>query len=84
MEESKSESVIINACSTDDIESEIVCISVNMSEVKDATNETKDEETSVKDNSVINTLSYFEIFKCGKIFVNNIYATYERACMETL
>ena len=43
--------------------------------------ETKDEEPSVTDNSVINISSYFELFECSKNFLNNLDATYERACM---
>ena len=45
-------------------------------------NETKDEELSVTDNSVINTPSYFKIFKCGKNFLNNLNAMYKQACIE--
>ena len=36
-----------------------VHISVNTREIKDAKNETKDEEPSVTDNSVINAPRYF-------------------------
>ena len=46
-------------------------------------NEMRDEEPSFTDNSVINALSYFKIFECGKNFLNNLDATYEQACMET-
>ena len=46
-------------------------------------NKTKDEEPSVIDNSVINAPSYFKLFGCGKNFLNNLDATYERACMTT-
>ena len=46
-------------------------------------NKTNDEEPLVIDNSVINAPSYFEIFECGKNFLNNLDATYEQACMET-
>ena len=84
MEERKPESVIINACYTNESESKSVNISVNTSEVKYAMNETKYEEHSVTDNSGINMLSYFELFECGRNFLNNIYATYEQACVETL
>ena len=84
MDESKSESAIINACSLDESESKRVYISVNTSEVKYAMNETKDEEPSVTDNSVINAPSYLKIFECIKNFLKNLDATYEQACMETL
>ena len=47
-------------------------------------NETKDEEPSVTDNSVINAPSYFKLFECGKKLLNNIDATYEQACMANL
>ena len=43
-----------------------------MSEVKYTKNETKDEEPLVMDNSVINALSYFKIFKCSKNFLKNL------------
>ena len=63
MDESKSESAIINACSLDESESKRVYISVNTSEVKHAMNEIKDEEPSVTDNSFINAPSYFKLFE---------------------
>ena len=56
--------VNFNTCSMDEIESKIVHemdISVNMNKVKD----TKDEETSVTDNSkieVIKAMGYFKLF----------------------
>ena len=43
-----------------------------MSEFKDTNNETKDEEPSVTDNSVINTPSCFKLFDCGKNFLKKI------------
>ena len=52
--------------------------SVNMSEVKDAKNETKYEKPSDTDNSVINVLSYFKLFKCGKKILKKLDATSER------
>ena len=51
--------VVVNACSLEKSESKIVHISVNVREVEDAINGTKDEEPSVTDNSVINAPSYF-------------------------
>ena len=62
----KPKRVIDNACYLDGRESKTVHISINTSEVKDATNETKDEEPLVIDNSVINAPIYIKIFKCGK------------------
>ena len=54
-------------------------ISVNMSDVKYATNETKDEEHFVTDNSVVNAPSYVNLLKCGKNLLKNIDDMYERA-----
>ena len=50
MDESKSRSVIINACSMEKSVSKMVHISVNTIKGKGAINETKDEEPSVTDN----------------------------------
>ena len=61
-DKSESNRVIINACSSDEIERKNVHISINTGEVKDAMNETKDEEPSVKNNSVINAPIYFKLF----------------------
>ena len=62
MGESNSKRVITNTCSSDKSESKIVNKSINTSEVKDAMNETKYEEPSVTDNSVINAPRYFKLF----------------------
>ena len=35
------------------------------------------------DNPVINELRYFNLFECGKNFLNKIDATCEYVCMET-
>ena len=83
MDESESEIVIVNEISTEDSESKIVHKIINTNELKDAIYETEDEERSVKDNSVINETIYFNLFECGKIFLNNLDAKFERACMET-
>ena len=83
MDKSKSERVIINKCSLDDSESKSVHISVNMSEVKYAKNETNDEETWVTDNSVINASKYFNLFECSNLFLNTFYAMCDQACMAT-
>ena len=69
--------VIVNSCSLEKCESKSVNISVSTNKVKCAMNEAKDEEPSVKDNSVINGPSYFKIFKCGKNFLRNLDATYK-------
>ena len=47
-------------------------ISVSTSEVKEASNETKDEEPLVEDNSVINATRYFKLFECGKKYWTNL------------
>ena len=47
-------------------------------------NETKDKEPSFTYNQSINAPRYFKPFECSKNFLNNIYATYEQACMATL
>ena len=75
-DERESKSVIVNEYYLEKSESKSVHIRVNTSEVKDAMNETKDEEPSVTDNSVINVPIYFKIFECGKKFLNNLDATY--------
>ena len=61
----------------DEIESKIVHISVNMTKVKHAINETKDKEPSVENNSVINAPRYSKIFKCSKTILKNLDVTYE-------
>ena len=43
-----------------------VHISVNKNEVKYAMDETKHEEPSVTDNSVMTAPNYFKLFDCGK------------------
>ena len=70
MDDKKSKTIIVNICYLNESESKIVHISVNMSKIKDAKNEsvnmsevkydnnkTKDEEPLVTDNSVINATS---------------------------
>ena len=66
-----------NACSLDKSKSKSVHISVNMSEIKYATNKTKDWEPLVTDNSVINAPGYFKLFEYGKKFLNKLDATCE-------
>ena len=39
--------------------------------------ETEDEESLVTDPPVINKPSYFNLFQCGKKFLNNLNATCE-------
>ena len=84
MDKSKAKNIIVNACSTDEKKSKTIYIIVNTSKVKDAINETKNEETLVTDNSVINDPIYFKLFECGKNFMKNIDAEYEQLCMENL
>ena len=73
--DSESKKVIVNACLLDASVSESFHISVNTSKVKDATNETKYEEPSVKYNSVANAFKCFKLFEHNKKFLNNIGAT---------
>ena len=75
-------SYLVNECSTEKSESKILHKSTNTNKVKDAIDETKDKETLVTDNPVTNELIYFNLFECGKKFLNNINATCEQACME--
>ena len=82
-EDRKSKRVIVYACYLDKSESKSVHKSVNTSEVKYAMNETKDGEPPVTDNSVINAPIHFKLFQCSKNFFNNIYSTYELACIAT-
>ena len=42
----------------------------------------EDEEPLIADNTVINETIYFNLFECGKKFLNNLDSTYERAFME--
>ena len=67
-DQSESERIIVNASSSGKSESKSINISVNTSIVNDDGNETKDEEPSVTDNSVINTPSYFKLLECGKTY----------------
>ena len=64
-------------------ESEIVHKSINTDKESDKIDETEDQETAVTDNPVINEPIYFNLFKCGKNFLNKLDATCKRACMET-
>ena len=50
---------------------------INTNKEKDAIHEAWDEEPSVADNQVINKLSYFNIFGCGKNILNRLDATCE-------
>ena len=82
-DKSESKGIIFNAGSLEKSESESVHIRVNTIKVKDAVNETKDEEPPVTDNPVINDPSYFKLFKWYKSSMKNIDATFRRACMST-
>ena len=82
MGKSESQSVIVNGNSIEESKSERVHKSINTNKEKYAIDETKYEEHLVTENLVINDLIYFNLFKCGKTFPDNVYATCERACME--
>ena len=56
---------------------------INTDKESDKIDETEDKETAVTDNPVINEPRYFNLFKCGKNFLNKLDVTCERACMET-
>ena len=75
--------VIVKACTSDNIKSIIIHISVNTNKVKDANNKTRNEVPSVTDNSVINAPRYFKLCEFGKTFLNKIDGTCELLCMET-
>ena len=75
--------ILLHVCSTGDIRSKSVHVSINRNVLKDVMNETNDSETSVTDNPFINAPIYFELFDCGKIFLKNIDATCEQAYMST-
>ena len=79
----ESEIVIVIESSTEESEPKSVRKSFNTNKVKDAIDKTEDEEISVTDNPVINYPRYFNLFECGKNFLNNIDYTCERACMAT-
>ena len=79
---SESKSVIVHEISTEESKSESIHKSINTNKKKGAIDETEDEEPLVTDNPVINDPSYFNLFECGKNFLNKLDATCERACME--
>ena len=79
----ESEIVIVIESSTEESEPKSVRKSFNTNKVKDTIGKTEDEEISVTDNPVINYPRYFNLFECGKNFLNNIDYTCERACMAT-
>ena len=74
-DKSKSQTVIGDESSTEDRKSESVHKSINTNEEKYAIDETENKETSVTDNSVINRTICFNLFKCGKIFLNSLDPT---------
>ena len=80
---SESEIVIFNESYMEESESKSVHKSINTNELKDAIDETDDEEPSVTDNPVINDPGYLNLFNCGKNVLNNLDFTYEQACMTT-
>ena len=74
-DKSKSQTVIGDESSTEDRKSESVHKSINKNEEKYTIDETENKETSVTDNSVINRTICFNLFKCGKIFLNRLDPT---------
>ena len=72
---SESENVIINQSYTEESESKSVHKIINTNKEKYAIDKTEDEEPSVIDNPVINELRYFNLFECGKNFLNKIDST---------
>ena len=79
----RSEIVIVNESSTQERKSKTIHKSINKNKVKYAIDEILYEEPLVTDNPFINEPSYFDLFECGKNFLNNIDAACERACVET-
>ena len=81
MDESESESIIVEKYSTGGSELESIHKSINTNEGKYTIDGTKDEEPLVTDNPVVNEPIYFKLFKCGIKFLKHIDAICERACM---
>ena len=69
MDESESENVIVDKSSTEESESESVQKIITTNKEKNTIDETQDEEPSVRDNSVINELRYFNLLECGKKYI---------------
>ena len=89
---------LLQVCSTDESESENISVKkismeerkqkidhkiINANKEKYATDETEDEKPLVKDNTVINEPSCFNLFECGKKLLNKLDATCEQGCMAT-
>ena len=69
MENGESESFIVNESSVEEIESESVHKIININKGKDAIDETDHEAPPVTDYPVINEPSFFNLFKCRKIYI---------------
>ena len=82
-DKSRPEIVITNESSMEESESESFHKSINKNKEKYSIDETSDKEPSVIDNPFINEPRYFNLFECGKNFLNNLDATCEQACMTT-
>ena len=82
-DEGELERVIFNESSMEQSEPESVHKSINTNKEKYAIDKTEDEEPSVTYNPVIIEPRYFNLFECGKKFLNNLDATCECVCMET-
>ena len=66
---------LLQVCSTDEIESKSVHKIINTNKVKYAIDETEYEEPLVTYNPVINEQIDFNLFECGKNFLNSLDAT---------
>ena len=56
---------------------------INTNKEKYSIDEKYHEEHLVTDNPVINGMSYFNLFECGKNILNSLDAMFRRACMKT-
>ena len=77
----KSKSIIVDAISMEESESE--CVHKNINKEKDANIDADYEESTVTDYPVFKEPSYFNMFECGNIILNMIDAMCQRACMAT-
>ena len=74
-EKDEPESIIVDESFTEEREPENAHKSINRNEEKYAIDETEHDETSLIDSPVINELSYFNLFECGKNILNRLDAT---------
>ena len=68
-DESESEIIIVNKSSTEESEPESVHKIININKGKYAIDETDHEAPPVTDYPVINEPSFFNLFKCRKIYI---------------